>query len=262
MTVDHVYSIAGVGGFFPKKFNGNGIPATRATVADPDGVAVDAAGNVLITDTGHDRVRVVAESSGTFYGQAMTTGDIYTIAGTGRRGFSGSGGVATRTHLNTPEGVTADAAGNVVLTDTRKNRVQVVAASTGAFYGQPMTAGHLYTIPGFGRDGGFSGDGGPATQATLNMPQGVAVDAAGNVVVTDTGNERVRVVAATSGTFYGTPMTAGDIYTIAGSAHTGFFGNGGPGTGAWLDGPSGVAVDGSDVLFADIHNNQVREVSG
>src|SRR5215467_12577015 len=82
-----------------------------------------------------------------------------------------------------------------------------VAVDTGTFYGQHMTAGDIYTVAGDGTPG-FSGDGGPATSAELNEPRGVAVDAAGNLLIADTSNNRVRVVAASTGTFYGQPMTA------------------------------------------------------
>jgi hypothetical protein len=91
----------------------------------------------------------------------------------------------------------------------------------------------------------------------------VAVDHAGNVVIADTANRRIRVVAAATGTFYGVPMTAGDIYTIAGTGSGGFSGDGGPGTRATLARPSGLAIDGAgDVLAADTGNDRIRMVSG
>ena len=130
---------------------------------------MDGAGNLLIADTGNNRVRVVAASTGTFYGQAMTAGDIYTVAGDGTGGFSGDGGPATSAELDYPAGVAVDGAGNLVIADTGNNRVRVVAASTGTFYGQAMTAGDIYTVAGDGT-GGFSGDGGPATSAELDQP--------------------------------------------------------------------------------------------
>ena len=132
---------------------------------------MDHAGNLVIADTGGDRIRVVARRTGTFYGQAMTAGDIYTVAGDGTAGFSGDGGPATSAELHSPEGVAVDAAGNLVIADTGNNRVRVVAASTGTFYGQAMTAGDIYTVAGDGT-GGFSGDGGPATGAELDFPAG------------------------------------------------------------------------------------------
>ena len=90
--------------------------------------------------------------------------------------------------------------------DTFNNRIRVVAASTGTFYGQAMTAGDIYTVAGAG--GGFSGDGGPATAAHMTSPMGVVADSAGNVVIAASGNRRVRVVAASTGSFYGVGLDA------------------------------------------------------
>ena len=138
-------------------------------------------------------MRGVAASSGTFYGQAMTAGDIYTVAGSGGKGFSGDGGPATSAKLAHPAAVALDGAGNLVIADTSNNRVRVVAASSGLFYGQAMTAGHIYTVAGTGTEG-FSGNGGPATSAKLADPSGVAVNGAGNLIIADTNNNRIREV--------------------------------------------------------------------
>jgi sugar lactone lactonase YvrE len=257
MTAGDIYTIAGGN----RGFAGDGGPATAARLSLPDGVAVDGAGNVLIADTFNGRIRVVAASTGTYYGRPMTVGDIYTIAGGGASGL-GDGGPATAAQLNFPAGVAVDGAGNLLIADTYDNRIRVVAASTGTFYGQPMTAGDIYTIAGTGT-GGFSGDGSPATAAQLNLPAGVAVDGAGNLLIADTSNNRIRVVAASTGTFYGQPMTAGDIYSIAGTGTGGFSGDGSPATAAELYTPSGVAVDAAGNLFiTDTANNRIREVIG
>jgi hypothetical protein len=147
----------------------------------------------VIADSDNSRIRVVAASTGSFYGRVMTAGDIYTIAGDGTQGFSGDGGPATSAEVYEPEGVAVDAAGNLVIGDTGNERVRVVAASAGSFYGQAMTAGDIYTIAGDGSYG-FSGDGGPATSAELYSPTGVAVDAAGDVLIADSFNNRIRMV--------------------------------------------------------------------
>jgi trimeric autotransporter adhesin len=264
MTAGDIYPVAGTGRF---GFSGDGGPAISAKLHAPQGVAVDAAGNLVIADTANDRVRVVAARSGRFYGQAMTAGDIYTVAGTGTRGFSGDGGPATSADLNDPVGVAVNAAGTLVIADTGYNevagndRVRVVAARSGTFYGQAMTAGDIYTVAGDGITG-FSGNGGPATSAELNEPQGVAVDAAGNVVIADTFNHQIRVVAARSGTFYGQAMTAGDIYAVAGDGTEGHSGDGGPATSAELNEPRGVAVDAArDLVIADTGNDRVQVVA-
>jgi hypothetical protein len=224
-------------------------------------VAADAAGNLVIGDMNNNNIRVVAAATGTFYGQAMTAGDIYTIAGDGLEGFGGDGFPAAAASLAHPHGVAVDGAGNVIIDDTDNMRIRVIAAATGTFYGVPMTAGDIYTVAGNGQFA-FSGDGGPATSAALASPRGVAVDAAGNLVIADTGNSRVRVVAGSTGTFYGQAMIAGDIYTIAGS-HWGFGGDGGPATGAQLDHPQAVAVNpAGDVLIDDTGNDRIRVVGG
>jgi secreted PhoX family phosphatase len=188
MTGGDIYTIAGNG---RRGFSGDGGPATGAEFRNPNGVAVDGAGNVLIVDTYSSRVRAVAARTGTFYGQPMTAGDIYTIAGNGGHGFSGDGGPATAAELSRLPAVAVDAAGNLLLADN--NRIRAVAAATGTFYGQPMTAGDIYTIAGTGT-GGFSGDGAPATAAELSAPAGVAVDAAGDLLITDSHNRRIREV--------------------------------------------------------------------
>src|SRR6266571_3805451 len=241
---------------------GDGRRATRASLS-ACGVTVDHSGNLVIADFLHQRIRVVAARTGTFYGQAMTARDIYTVAGDGRQWFSGDGGPATNAELNLLEsvaGVAVDAAGNLLIADFGNNRVRVVAARTGTFYGQPMTAGDIYTVAGDGTKA-FSGDGGPATSAELSLPEGVAVDAAGNLLIADGGNNRVRAVAHKTGTFYGQPMTAGDIYTVAGDGTSGFSGDGGPATSAGLS-LRGVAVDAAgNLLIADTFNRRVRVVA-
>jgi secreted PhoX family phosphatase len=258
MTAGDIYTIAGNGTF---GFSGDGGPGTSAKLCDPWGVAVDHAGNAVIADSCNNRVRVVADSSGTFYGQPMTAGDIYTVAGDGTFGFSGDGGSATSAELSDPEDAVVDAAGNLVIADDSNERVRVVAASTGTFYGQPMTAGDIYTVAGDGTFG-FSGDGGPATSAELSGPDGVAFDGAGNLVIADGDNNRVRVVAASTGTSYGQPMTAGDIYTVAGDGKSGSSGDGGPATSAELSVPSGVVVDSAgNLVIADLLANRVRVVA-
>src|SRR5260370_11570755 len=121
------------------------------------------------------------------------------------------------------------------------------AARPGLFFRGAATAG-IYS-PAL-RDGppGFSGDGGPAAKAGLPLPAGVGVDGSGNLVIADSPDNRVRVVAARTGRFYGRAMTAGDIYTVAGTGTAGFSGDGGPAAKAGLDLPAGVAVDGAGNL--------------
>ncbi len=254
MTAGHVYTIAGGGT--------GGIGDTSSELAAAD-VAVDGNGNLVVSDPAGQLIRVVAAHTGTFYGQSMTAGDVYTIAGDGTSGFSGDGGPATSAELADPQGVAVDHAGNVVFVDAGNSRVRVVAESTGTFYGQAMTAGDIYTVAGDGTCA-FSGDGGPALSAEVcpGSPAAVAIDSAGNLVLADSGNSRVRVVAVTTGTFYGRAMTAGDIYTVAGDGTSGRSGNGGPATSAELGDPEGVAVDSDgNLIIGDSGAQEVRVVA-
>ena len=257
MKAGYIYTVAGHGN---AGNTGNGVPATGASVRLPIGVRFDAAGNMVISVYGDAEVRVVAENTGTYYGQSMKAGYIYTIAGNGNQ--TGNGIPAISAYLPDPQYVELDSAGNVLVGQDTNSVIRVIAESNGTFYGQPMTAGDIYTIAGTG-NGGFSGDGGPATAAQLYIPGGLAFDTSGNLLIADSGNNRIRVVAASAGTFYGQPMTAGDIYTIAGTGAPGFSGDGGPAAKAELHAPVGLAVDsGNDIVFADPGNNRIREIAG
>ena len=259
MTTGDIYTVAGGG------TGGDRGPATAASLV-PYGVALDAAGNLVVSS---GRIRVVAESSGRFYGISMIQGDIYTVAGDSTSGYSGDGGRATSAELDFPEGVAVDGGGNLVIADNQNFRVRVVAAKTGMFYGIPMTKGDIYTVAGDGTLGS-SGDDGPGPLAELDYPEGVALDDLGNLVIADTGNNALRVVAATTGTFYGMAMTQGDIYTVAGNGTFGYSGDGGPATSAQLQlvfaisgtAAGGLALDANDnLVIADTFDNRVRVVA-
>jgi len=255
MAIGDIYTVAGGG----TSGLGDGGPATSAEVG-PAGVAVDSAGNLVIADGGDARVRVVAATTGTFYGHAMTKGDIYTVAGNGQLSYSGDGGAATEAQLNDPVSVAVDAAGNQVIADLVNYRVRVAAAATGTFYGRAMTAGDIYTVAGTGkRDSGipaFLHSGIPATKALIT-PDGVALDRAGNLVISEPRG--IRVVAVKTGTFYGRGMTAGDIYTVAGNGGIGLSGDGGPATAAEFFDTSGVAADAAgNLIIADAGNDRIR----
>ena len=256
MTADDIYAIAGDGSYIS---SGDGGPATKAGLF-PSSIAVDRVGNVLVADTQNNQIRVVAVRTGSFYGQHMTAGDIYTIAGTGSPRYAGDGGPATKAGLN-PQGISIDTAGNVVVADLLNERVRVVAARSGVFYGRHMTAGDIYTIAGNGFQG-YSGDGGPAIKATFSDPEAVAIDSAGNVAIADTNNSVIRLVAVRSGTFYGKKMTAGRIYAIAGTGIAGYSGDGGPATRALLNLPQLLAIGrAGNLLIGDWNNDRVRSVS-
>jgi hypothetical protein len=136
-------------------------------------VTLDPHGNLVIADDArnHLLIQVAAASTGTFYGQAMTVGPIYTVAGTGIAGYSGDGGPATRAKLDGPQTVAVDGAGNLVIPGFFNNRLRVVAVRTGRFYRVAMTAGDIYSVAGDG-GAGYAGDGGPGTAARVWLPVG------------------------------------------------------------------------------------------
>ena len=256
MTAGDIYTVAGNG---TSGYSGDGGPATAAELEHAQRCGGGRRGQPGHRRQGNSRIRVVADSTGSFYGKTMTAGDIYTVAGDGTAGYSGDGGPATAAALSSPTGVAVDGAGNLVIADQGNCRIRVVAARTGTFYRQKMTAGHIYTVAG--GQCGFSGDGGPATAAALSL-YGLTVDGSGNLVIADTFNSRIRVVAARTGTFYGQAMTAGDIYTVAGNGLVAFSGDGGPGTKAELNNPYSVAVNGAgNLIITDTASQRIRELT-
>jgi hypothetical protein len=155
------------------------------------------AGTLVVVAGAGTRIRVVAVKTGTFYGQAMTAGDIYRVAGGGQDLSDGIPAISAR--LGSPTTIAVDGAGNLVIACDPVNRIRVVAPHSGTFYGQAMTASDIYTVAGNGDQGfqgggGFSGDGGPATAAELSGPIGVTVDGVGDLVIADSGNARIRMV--------------------------------------------------------------------
>jgi len=209
-------------------FSGDGGPATLAALYYPSAVAVDAAGNLYICDQDNQRVRKV-----------NTSGIISTIAGNGTAGFLGNGSPAVGAELHYPTGVAVDASGNVYICDNNNQRVRKVS-----------TTGTITTIAGTGTVG-YLGDGGPAIDAELSYPVGVAVDAAGNVYIGDQGNSAIRMVD-----------TSGTITTIAGNGGSGYSGDGGPAAWAELSFPQAVKVDNAgNIYIADDGNNAVRVIN-
>ncbi|HSP66276.1 MAG TPA: hypothetical protein VLN48_01035 [Bryobacteraceae bacterium] len=224
-TSGNISTIAGTGDF---GYFGDGNTAAKAGLNRPYSVAVDKAGNIYIADAYNDAIRKVS-----------TSGTMSSFAGSSQRGLGGDGGAATGALLDTPTGLVLDAAGNLYIADTGNNRIRKVG-----------TDGIISTFAGSGATG-YSGDGGPATSAGLNAPQGIAVDNAGNVYVSDTLNHRVRKI---------TPD--GTISTVAGNGNGTLKGDGGPATQASLYYPKGLAVDRSGNLYiADWLNSRIRMVT-
>jgi len=211
-------------------YSGDGGAATNASLGSPSSLAVDANGNLFIVDQGNNRIREVD-----------TNGIITTVAGSGNRIFSGDGGAATNADLNNPCGVAVDTNGNLFILDQFNNRVRKVD-----------TNGIITTVAGGagGYYGGYSGDGGAATNAQLNNPYGVKMDVSGNLFIADLGNGVIRKV-----------NTNGIITTVAGNGRFGPPNNGGVATNSNLYSPLGVAVDGNDNIFiADQGNNLIEKV--
>ena len=205
-------------------FSGDGAVATSAQVNGPMALALDSSGNLYVLDTLNNRVRVITSD-----------GKINTVVGNGFPQYSGDGGSPTSASLNNPQGISLDSAGTLYIADTFNNRIRKVSGNV------------ITTIAGIGT-GGFSGDGGPAVNAQLNFPKGVAVDAAGNVYIVDSYNWRIRVV---------TP--SGIIFTIAGRSAAGYSGDGGPATSARLNFPEAIALGPNGTLyFSDTQNNVIR----
>ncbi len=205
--------------------SGDGGLAINAQLNAPSGLAVDANGNLYIADINNASVRKVD-----------TNGIISRVAGTGVAGFSGDGGPAANARLRYPSGVVVDAAGNLYITDTQNGRIRKVDID-----------GIITTVAGRGGEGA-SGDGGPATNALLNRPSDVTVDASGNLYIDDNFSYRIRKVASN-----------GIITTVAGGTQ-GYGGDGGPATSASLNNTTGITIDSNgNLIFADAR--RVRKIS-
>jgi sugar lactone lactonase YvrE len=273
-------TVAGTGAI---GFSGDDGPAMSAGLANPNAVALDDAGQVLIADTGNDRIRVVS-----------TQGIVRTVAGIGERGSIADGAPATSTALSYPAGVAVDAMGRLLVADQVHRRIRRVnldgsmttIAGNGAYayrgdgglarqakLKRPMAVavdgegnifiadidcdcvrkvtldGIIHTIAGNGSPG-FTGDNGPAILSQLNQPLGIAADALGNVFIADRNNQRIRRIDG-----------AGTITTVAGTGQAGFNGDGSDATTILLNAPTGVAIDQTGaLLIADTGNARIRRV--
>ena len=212
-------------------YSGDGDLATKAAVQDVETIIFDAAGNTFFSDYTLHVVRKVSKR----------TGVITTVAGTGTPGYSGNGGLATLATLNRPTGLAFDTAGNLYIACASSNVVQMVSKSTGI----------ISTVAGTGV-AGYSGDNIQATSSELNVPFGIAIDKVGNMYISDTAGLRVRQVV----------LSTGIITTIAGTGHSGDYGDGGQATAALLGGPIFLALNPSNgnLYFPDAVTNRVRMI--
>jgi uncharacterized protein (TIGR03437 family) len=266
-------------------YSGDGGPSTQAEINDPVGLATDAAGNIYVADQNNNRIRKVAKNgvittfagtgvsgpngdggpavqaqldgptgvcvapSGAIYvndlnnnkvREISTSGIITTVAGDGSSVSSGDGGPATAAGMVLPIRCAVDASGNLYIADQGGFRIRKVDVS-----------GTITTYAGTGVQG-FSGDGGPATQAELNNPTWVTADGSGNLYVADQYNQRIRVI-----------NSSGTITTIAGNGNNAYGGDGAAATSASLSYPGGIVVDSAGSIYiADSGNARIRKVSG
>lgn len=264
-----IYTVAGTG---LNGYAGDAGPAVSALLNGPWGVALDSAGNIYVADTGNNVIRKIDAK----------TGLISTIAGTGIRGTSGDGGPATSAQLDSPYAIALDKSGNLFVLGRNNVPMRKIDAANGIistiqFSGMSLAfdpAGNLYVADGtysvwkvdettgagtlvagaaYASTGqnSYSGDGGPATQAHLSAPSGIAFDTKGNLYIADTGNNAIRMV-----------NTSGIISTVAGGPNIYLAGDGGPATQAGLVMPSGVALDSVGNLYiADTFHSEVRVVN-
>lgn len=218
---------------------GNGLPgstgdggaATSARLKSPEDVFVASNGDLYIADTGNHKIRKVTAS----------TGIITTVAGNGLPGSTGDGGAATSARLNSPRGIQVASNGDLYIGDRTNDKIRKVTAATGV----------ITTYAGTGT-AGYTGDGGAATAARLNGPQGIHLASNDDLYIADVSNNVIRKVAAATGV----------ITTFAGTGVAGFSGDGGAATSAQLSTPEAVRLNASGELYiADTGNNRIRRVT-
>ncbi|MCD6013173.1 MAG: repeat containing protein [Flavipsychrobacter sp.] len=224
---DTISTVVGTG---IQGYSGDGGPASAAELGNPDGICMDTAGNMYITEFYNNTIRKVNAA----------TKVITTICGNGTAGYSGNGGPATAAQFQSPYKGCVDLAGNIYIADYENHRVRKFTAATGI----------ISTIAGNGLPG-FYGDYGPATAAKLYYPSSVAIDRYGNLYISEFGNHTIRKINAATGV----------ITTIAGTTTAGYTGDGSLAIGATLNQPNCVFVDKFGYVYiSDFNNNVIRAI--
>jgi streptogramin lyase len=220
-----ITTVAGTG---TSGLSGDGGQATEATMRSPRAVVVDASGNIYIADTSSGRIRKVT----------VSTGIITTVAGGGSQSYSGD--VATSTSIM-PFDVALDTSGNIYIADWSNNVIRKITESSGT----------ITTMAGTGTSG-YSGDGGQATEATLNGPNGVSIDTLGDIYIADSSNHVIRKVTVSTGL----------ITTVAGTGTSGYGGDGEEATSANLRGPYHITVETPGTFYiVNLYTYQIRKVT-
>ncbi len=237
--VGFISTIAGNG---TAGYSGNGGPATAAKLYIPFGIVFDHNGNIVFSDNGNNVIRKIDKNTGII---TKVAGTYYVYNGTSWY-FGGDGGLATSAYMAYPFAVTLDTAGNMYIADNLNNMIRKVTASTGI----------ITTIAGdgsiFNMPWPYCGDGGPAVDAQLNNPWGVAVDISGNVFIADRGNHVIRKITASTGI----------ITTVAGNGIAGYSGNGGQATSASMNEPNGITLDSAGNMYiSEAGNHVIRKVT-
>lgn len=221
----NIYHVAGGG---VSGYGGDGGPAANGQFNQMINLAIDAVGNIYVSDSWNHRIRKI-----------NTSGVITTIAGTGVSGFSGDGGLALNAQLNSPNWISVDGAGNLYIADANNFRIRKIS-----------TSGTITTFAGDGTNG-FAGDGGLAINANLNGNLGMTFDASGNLYFADQNNHKIRKIS-----------TSGIITTVAGTGTLGYSGDGGPAINAQLNYPASVKLDAAGNLYvADPNNKVIRKIN-
>jgi sugar lactone lactonase YvrE len=221
--------ISRVAGGIQYGYSGDGGPATSARLNQANGLALDLAGNLYISDRANYVIRKVSAA----------TGIITTVAGSGTAGYSGDGGLATAATMNEPNGVTVDRLGNIYISEYFNSVIRRVDAITGI----------ISTVAGIAGSAGFNGDNRPAVTATISFPAGITTDIDGNVIFAGPSGARVRKIT----------IATGIINTIAGNGSTDYNGDNIPATTAGIFNPGSVCFDTAGNLYIG-ENTRIRKV--